>query len=122
LRSAKLPGASLQNSNAGADPGINPWGHARHLRRRGPQGADLSGANLYKADFSHADLTGAKLQRANLENADLLQTDFTRADLTGAKLAKSDIDGAIFTGAVGVSQIQGLDQARNRDKATFDAP
>ena len=123
LRSAKLPGASLRNSNAGADPGNQSMGVMRATFVGADlKGADLSGANLYKADFSHADLTGAKLQRANLENADLLQTDFTRADLTGAKLAKSDIDGAIFTGAVGVSQIQGLDQARNRDKATFDAP
>jgi len=64
----------------------------------------------------------ADLREANLAGADLTHADFTRADLTGAKLAKSDIDGAIFTGAVGVSQIQGLDQARNRDKATFDAP
>jgi len=85
--------------------------------------AVILGHHYQRADvYKHADLTGANLQRANLENADLLQTDFTRADLTGAKLAKSDIDGAIFTGAVGVSQIQGLDQARNRDKATFDAP
>ena len=50
-----------------------------------------------------------------------MQTDFTRADLTGARLAKSNIDGANFRGAIGVDQIQGLDQARNRDKAIFDA-
>jgi hypothetical protein len=37
-------------------------------------------------------------------------------------MAKADIDGAIFTGAVGIARIQGLDQARHRDKATFDAP
>ena len=83
-------------------------------------GADLSGANLYKADFSHATLAGAKLQGANLENADLVQTDFTRADLTGARLAKANIEGAIFVGATGIARIQGLDQARNRDKAIFD--
>jgi hypothetical protein len=35
-------------------------------------------------------------------------------------LAKANIDGASFRGAVGVSRIQGLDQARNRDKALFD--
>ncbi|MFL5515037.1 MAG: pentapeptide repeat-containing protein [Gemmatimonadales bacterium] len=123
LRSAKLPGADLRNSNAGADPGNQSMGVMRATFVGADlKGADLSGANLYKADFSHADLTGAKLQRVNLENADLLQTDFTGADLTGAKMAKADIDGAIFTSAVGVSQIQGLDQARNRDKATFDAP
>ncbi|HEV2085592.1 MAG TPA: pentapeptide repeat-containing protein, partial [Gemmatimonadales bacterium] len=58
----------------------------------------------------------------NLMNADLIQTDLTRADLTGAKLAKANIDGAIFTQAVGVDRVQGLDQTRNRDKAIFDAP
>ena len=50
-----------------------------------------------------------------------MQTDLTRADVTGAKLAKANIDGADFTGAIGVAQLQGQDQARNRDKATFDA-
>jgi uncharacterized protein YjbI with pentapeptide repeats len=57
---------------------------------------------------------------ANLENADLVDTDFGRADLTGARFAKSNIEGANFRGASGVSRIQGLDQARNRDKALFD--
>jgi len=32
----------------------------------------------------------------------------------------ANIEGANFRGAIGVSQIQGLDQARNRDKAIFD--
>jgi len=50
-----------------------------------------------------------------------VQTDLTRADLTGARLAKSNIEGANFRGATGISKIQGLDQARNRDKAIFDA-
>jgi uncharacterized protein YjbI with pentapeptide repeats len=56
-----------------------------------------------------------------LSNADLIQTDFTQADLTGAKLDKANLDGADFTGAIGLDRAQGLSQARNRDKATFDA-
>jgi uncharacterized protein YjbI with pentapeptide repeats len=84
-------------------------------------GADLSDVNLYKADFSYATLSGAKLVRADLRNADLVQTDFTRADLSGAKLAKADIAGADFTGATGVDRIVGLAEARNREKAIFDA-
>ena len=44
-----------------------------------------------------------------------------RADVTGANFAKADINGANFRGVVGRAQAKGLDQARNRDKAIFDA-
>jgi uncharacterized protein YjbI with pentapeptide repeats len=122
LRGANLSGASLRRTNAGADPGNQSMGVMRATFVSADlSGADLSDANLYKADFSHAKLTNAKLAQANLMNADLVQTDLTRADLTGAKLAQANLDEANFTNAVGVSQIQGLDQARNRDKAIFDA-
>jgi uncharacterized protein YjbI with pentapeptide repeats len=122
LRSAKLGGASLRGANAGADPGNQSMGVMRATFVGADlSGADLSDANLFKADFSHANLTNAKLARANLMNADLVQTDLTRADLTGARLAKANVDEAIFTQAVGVSRIQGLDQTRNREKAKFDA-
>ena len=123
LRGANLRGASLRQANAGADPGNQSMGVMRATFVGADlSGADLSDANLFKADLSHANLTNAKLARANLMNADLIQTDLTRADLTGAKLAKANIDEAIFTQAVGVDRIQGLDQTRNRDKAIFDAP
>ena len=122
LRSAKLAGASLRGANAGADPGNQSMGVMRATFVGADlSGADLSDANLFKADLSHANLTNAKLARTNLMNADLVQTDLTRADLTEAKLAKANLDEAIFTQAVGVSRIQGLDQARNREKAKFDA-
>jgi uncharacterized protein YjbI with pentapeptide repeats len=122
LRAAKLMGASLRRSNAGADPGNQSMGVMRATFVGADlSGADLSDANLFKADLSHANLSNAKLLRTNLMNADLIQTDLTRADLTGAKLAKANLDEAIFTGAVGVQRTVGLDQARNREKATFDA-
>ena len=122
LRGAKLVGASLRRANAGADPGNQSMGVMRATFVGADlSGADLSDANLFKADFSHANLTNAKLARANLMNADLIQTDLTRADLTEAKLAKANVDEAIFTHAVGISRIQGLDQTRNRERATFDA-
>jgi uncharacterized protein YjbI with pentapeptide repeats len=121
LRAAKLSGASLRRANAGADPGNQSMGVMRATFVGADlSGADLSDANLFKADLSHANLSNAKLARANLMNADLIQTDLTRADLTGAKLAKANIDEAIFTRAVGVDRIQGLDQTRNREKAIFD--
>lgn len=122
LRAANLAGASLRAANAGADPGNQSMGVMRATFVGADlSGADLSDANLFKADFSHAKLINAKLTRANLMNADLIQTDLTRSDLTDAKLAKANIDEAIFTGAVGIRRIQGLEQARNRDKAIFDA-
>jgi uncharacterized protein YjbI with pentapeptide repeats len=122
LRGANLSGANLRRANAGADPGNQSMGVMRATFVGADlSGADLSDANLFKAEFSHANLTNAKLARTNLMNADLIQTDLTRADLTGAKLAKANIDEAIFTQAVGVDRIQGLDQTRNRDKAIFDA-
>jgi uncharacterized protein YjbI with pentapeptide repeats len=122
LRGANLSGASLRRSNAGADPGNQSMGVMRATFVGADlSGADLSDANLFKADFSHANLTNAKLARANLMNADLIQADLTRADLTGAKLAKANIDEAVFTQAVGVDRIEGLDQTRNRDKAVFNA-
>jgi uncharacterized protein YjbI with pentapeptide repeats len=121
LRGAKLSGASLRRANAGADPGNQSMGVMRATFVGADlSGADLTDANLFKADLSHANLSNAKLARANLMNADLINTDFTRADLSGAKLAKANVDGAIFTRAVGVGSIQGLDEARNRDKAIFD--
>jgi uncharacterized protein YjbI with pentapeptide repeats len=122
LRGANLAGASLRRSNAGADPGNQSMGVMRATFVGADlSGADLSDANLFKADLSHAKLVNAKLARANLMNADLIQTDLTRADLTEARLAKANIDEAIFTQAVGVDRIQGLDQTRNREKAIFDA-
>jgi uncharacterized protein YjbI with pentapeptide repeats len=121
LRGAKLNGASLRHANAGADPGNQSMGVMRATFVGADlSGADLSDANLFKADLSHANLTNAKLTRTNLMNAELIQTDLTRADLTDAKLARANIDEADFSSAVGVASIQGLDQARNREKATFD--
>jgi uncharacterized protein YjbI with pentapeptide repeats len=123
LRSANLTGASLRNSNAGADPGNQSMGVMRATFVGADlSGADLTDANLFKADLSHAKLVNAKLAGTNLMNADLIQADLSRADVTGAKLAKANIDEAVFTQAVGVNRIEGLDQARNREKAVFDGP
>ena len=112
----------LVNANIGADPGNQSMGVMRATFVSADlSGADFTGANLFKADFSHATLTGARLIRADLRNSELVQTDLTRADLTGAKLAQANVDGADFRGAIGVDHIQGLDSARNRDKAILDA-
>jgi uncharacterized protein YjbI with pentapeptide repeats len=122
LRSANLSGATIRNANAGADPGNQSMGVMRATFVGADlSGADFSGTNLFKADFSHANLSGAKLAGANLENAELVQTDLTKADVTGMRLSKADLNEADFRGATGVSLLKGLDEARNKDKAIFDA-
>ena len=75
-------------------------------------GADLSGANLYKADLDYADLrfanlsnanlnwadlSGANLYKAFLSNADLANADLYKANLTGASLADAVLIGASFS-------------------------
>ena len=57
-------------------------------------GADLYRANLYAADFNDADLTGAELYRADLNYAT-----FRSADLTGASLYLADLNYASLRGA-----------------------
>ncbi len=47
--------------------------------------ANLTGANLYKADLSVSDLIQANLTGANLSEADLYVANLSKADLTGAQ-------------------------------------
>ena len=74
--------------------------HSRWLKRD-PNGvraylgwADLSGADLRRANLCRADLTGANLSKADLSGANL-----RKADLTGANLSKADLSGAKLRGA-----------------------
>ncbi|EMA24630.1 pentapeptide repeat-containing protein [Haloarcula argentinensis DSM 12282] len=53
--------------------------------------ADLSGANLQKADLSGADLSYANLSGADLENADLSSADLRRTNLSGVKFVETDL-------------------------------
>jgi hypothetical protein len=48
--------------------------------------ADLTGANLARADLSEANLTGANLTGANLRRADLARADLSEANLRGADI------------------------------------
>ena len=62
-------------------------------------GADLRGADLYRADLRDADLSGADLYRADLRDADLSRAnlsgaDLSRANLSGADLSRADLSGA----------------------------
>lgn len=67
-------------------------------------GADLSRANMYKVSLSGANLSGANLSRAVLWGADLVDTDLRGADLSGATfieafLMEADLRGANLTNA-----------------------
>lgn len=62
------------------------------------------GANLSRANFQQADLTGTDFTGCNLESANFTAATLIGCNFTGAKLAKSSFNGAnvsdaIFTGA-----------------------
>jgi superfamily I DNA and RNA helicase len=65
------------------------------------QNADLTGAQLARADLRHANLIGAILKNADLRNAQLdgaklVIADLSHADLTNANLQKAKLVGAIL--------------------------
>jgi hypothetical protein len=64
------------------------------LFRANLSGANLSGANLFRADLSGANLSGANLFRADLSGANLSGANLFRADLSGANLSGANLSGA----------------------------
>ena len=56
--------------------------------------ANLSWADLSRADLSWANLSGADLSRANLSGANLSGADLSRANLSGANLSGANLSGA----------------------------
>ena len=74
------------------------------LSRANLSDADLRRANLSRANLSRADLSGAYLSRANLSNANLSRANLSGAylsdaDLSGAYLSRADLSGANLSGA-----------------------
>jgi uncharacterized protein YjbI with pentapeptide repeats len=65
------------------------------------EAAVRSGANLYGADLSRANLSGANLYGANLYGADLSRADLSGANLYGANLSRADLSRANLYGADG---------------------
>lgn len=63
------------------------------------RGADLSGANLAKAELQKADLRGAKLVAAVLNGAKLRDADLSGANLAGANLGEAMLQYASLAGA-----------------------
>ena len=66
-------------------------GKRADLFRADLSGANLSGANLFRADLSGADLSGANLFRADLSGADLSGANLSGADLSGANLSGANL-------------------------------
>jgi uncharacterized protein YjbI with pentapeptide repeats len=61
--------------------------------------ANLSVADLSKADLSGANLSEADLSKANLSGANLSEADLSKADLSGANLSEADLSKANLSGA-----------------------
>ena len=86
------------------DDGLRANLSEANLTRANLSGANLTRANLTRADLSHADLTGANLYHANLYHANLTGAKFSHAnlshaDLTGAKFSHTDLSYADLTRA-----------------------
>jgi uncharacterized protein YjbI with pentapeptide repeats len=87
------------------------------------EGADLSGINI------QARLTGVNMRGADLSDARLgvrreqlkspIWHDLSGCDLTGADLSGADLDGAILRDVKGLSETNGLGDAKNQDKAIY---
>jgi hypothetical protein len=89
LTHADLQRCNLQNAYLGVRPG---------------RAIDLSGADFFEADLTHASLRGARAQaavfyRAILCDAVLSGCDLTKADFRGAYLAGARFDDATIVGA-----------------------
>jgi hypothetical protein len=79
-----------------------------NLSRADLRDANLSGANLSRADLrdanlSGANLSGANLSRANLRDANLSGANLRDANLSGADLMDANLEGADLRDAKGVS-------------------
>jgi len=85
LHNIRVPGTSLANQ---------------------PNPANLSGANLFRADLSGADLIRADLHAANLFRVDLSDANLIRADLDFADLRGANLSGANLRGVGGMSEAE----------------
>ena len=70
--------------------------HICWLNDEGGRRADLSEANLRRANLRRADLSEANLRRANLRRANLSGADLRRADLRRADLSEANLDFSVL--------------------------
>ena len=76
-----------------------PGGERADLYKADLSGANLSGANLYKVNLRGANLHRANLYKSDLSGANLYESGLIRANLIGAKLYKADLSEAYLNGA-----------------------
>ncbi len=86
LHNADLSGVNLSKANLF-------WADLTHANLRG---ADLSEANLMFANLTKADLTNANLKGANLFKANLMSANLSEADLTDSMLCEAYLYGAVL--------------------------
>ena len=67
-------------------------------RKEGPDGVNLSGAQVTKANLRSANLTSADLSGAYLTDTNLTDANLIAADLSGAYLTHVELDQACGTG------------------------
>jgi uncharacterized protein YjbI with pentapeptide repeats len=137
LKGAKFFGVFAGSNFAGADltdavcAPLNKTGFIEYIWRTDLSGANLSGAQLTRANmmqtrFSFAVLRDASLhdtilREADLSGAVLIGADLSGADLTGADLSGADVTGANLDGAKlhdakGLESLKGLALARNFER------
>ena len=98
IDSSSFDRIKFKTSFAGADlSGANLW--KANLSRANLREANLNGADLRRANLNEADLRGVDLWGANLNQASLRGTNLKRADLRWANLNEVDLKGANLNGA-----------------------
>ena len=88
---------AYRQANGGSHP---PW-LTRQLQRANLRGAQLQGADLWRAQLQRANLAGAQLQRADLAGAQLQEAILRGAQLQGADMYNvASLDGVLWGGAL----------------------
>ena len=70
----------------------SPWSN-KDLKSKDLASADGPGSNLYKCDFTDANLWGADPGRANMEKCILMDANMTRAKMTRTNLDRAESGG-----------------------------
>ena len=94
LRNAYLYGANLSGANLSKADLREANLNGTNLSNANLREADLSGANLNYADFRGADLSKAHIGHADLDSANLSSANLSGARLYGVNLIKADLKGA----------------------------
>jgi uncharacterized protein YjbI with pentapeptide repeats len=100
IRAAVRDGSKAWNDWRQKNPAVSPDLRGMDLAEVSLAGADLSMANLFRANLQDADLRGAKLSRASLVYAQLQGADLHNAEMMYANLEEAQFAGAQLPGAI----------------------